>query len=156
MDKKVLDIVKKYLNECKLMQVSTSQNNQPEIFNCWFSYDKNFNFYFISPSSARHSKQIIKNSNVAVSIVSPKMNKGVGQDVQGLMLKGVAHQIKGKGLIFAYLNFLKKYPPVKEYIKIINKKVEMGTTKMYQITPKEGIWYDEINFEKYPRKKIKF
>ncbi|GBE20123.1 MAG TPA: hypothetical protein ENG87_03715 [Candidatus Pacearchaeota archaeon] len=138
------------------MQVSTSQNNKPRIFNCWFSYDKNFNFYYISPSTSKHSKEIINNPSVAVSIVNPKMSKGVGQDVQGLMLEGTAKQVKGKELLIAYMNFLKKYPKVSQYIKFVNKKVKMKDTKIYKITPKQGIWYDEINFEDYPRRKIEF
>jgi len=154
--KRVLEIIKKYLNECKLMQVSTSRNNKPRIFNCWFSYDKDFNFYYISPSSAKHSKDIAKNPNVAVSIVSPKINKGVGQEVQGLMFEGTAKQVKGEELLSAYMNLFKRYPKVSQYIKLVNKKVKMKDTKIYKITPKEGIWYDEVNFEDYPRRRIVF
>lgn len=156
MNKQVSEILKKYLKGCKLMQISSLQNNQPKIVHCWFSYDKEFNFYYISPHNSEHSKNIIKNPKVAVSIVNSKMNKGVGQTVQGLMFAGVAEQVKGKELLKAYLNFLKRYPKVSEYIKLINKKVKISSTRIYKIVPKEGIWYDEINFEDYPRRKIKF
>lgn len=154
--KDVLNIVKRHLDKCKLMQVSTCQNNKPRIFNCWFSYDKDFNFYYISESSAKHSKDIAKNSNVAVSIIHPKMNNGVGQDVQGLMFEGIAKQAKGKDLFVGYMNFLKKYPKVSQYIKLVNKKIKMKDTKIYKINAKKGIWYDEVNFENYPRQEIKF
>lgn len=155
--KKELEIIKKYLDNCKLMQVSTSKKNKPRIFNCWFSYDKDFNFYYISPSDAEHSKIISENPEVAFSIVSPEISKvGVGKDVQGLMLNGKASRVNGKELIPAYLNFLKKYPNVKEYIKLIGKNIKMSGTKIYKIIPEDGIWFDQINFENSPKRKLKF
>jgi uncharacterized protein YhbP (UPF0306 family) len=155
-NKKVLDIIRRYLKECKLMQVSISANNKPRIFNCWFSYDNNWNFYYISPSTAKHSRELLKNPYVGVSIVSPKISElGVGPNIQGLMFEGVARQVKGKELISAYWNFLAKYPKVAKYIKLIKKKIKMGETKIYKITPKKMIWFDNINF-KNPKQNVNF
>jgi len=155
---KTLEIIKKYLEKCKLMQVATSKNNKPSIFNCWFSYDKSFNFYYISPQTAQHSKNLIKNVNVGISITSPKMSdKGVGPKIQGLMLEGTVKQVKEKELLIAYLNFFKKYPNIKKYIQLVNKKVQLKNTKIYKFTPTKGIWFDQINFEKGNEKQeIKF
>ncbi len=151
------EIIKKYLRECKLMQVATSEDNMPRIFNCWFSYDDKFNFYYISPHTAKHSKAIKKHPYVAASIVSPNISQvGVGKDVQGLMFEGQAFLVEGKELIKAYMNFLKKHPNLSQYVKLINNKVEIKSTKIYKIIPNKGIWFDQINFEDEPRRKIKF
>ncbi|MFC1754121.1 hypothetical protein ACFL96_12145 [Thermoproteota archaeon] len=59
-------------------------------------------------------------------------------------------------MVPAYLNFLKRYPKVKEYIKLIRKKVRMQSSKIYKIVPKECIWFDDVNFEDDPRQRFRF
>lgn len=130
------------------MQVSVCEKNKPSIFNCWFSYDNKFNFYFISPDYTEHSKMIKNNSNVAISIVDMKLNKEFGQDVIGLAFKGKAKQPKGKELLLAYFNFVKRYPKVKAYIKYLsNKKLDLSQTKIYKIETDKLVLYDEVHFE---------
>jgi len=145
---KIKSILSNYLKNCGLMQVAVSDGKNPGIFNCWFSYDNKFNFYFLSPESTNHSKILKNNSNVAISITDTKLNKEFGQDVLGISFKGKAKQPKGKELLFAYVNFLKRYPKVKAYIKYLSdKKLDLSLTKIYKIETTKLILYDEIHFE---------
>ena len=81
---KIRKIVFNYLKSCRLMQVAVTDGDNPSIFNCWFSYDDQFNFYFISPEDANHSQILNNNPNVAISITDMQLNKEFGQDVVGI------------------------------------------------------------------------
>ena len=145
---KIRKIVFNYLKSCRLMQVAVTDGDNPSIFNCWFSYDDQFNFYFISPEDANHSQILNNNPNVAISITDMQLNKEFGQDVVGISFVGKAKQPKGKELLSAYVNFLKRYPKVGMYIKYIsNNKLDLSLTKIYKIETDKLILYDEIDFE---------
>jgi uncharacterized protein YhbP (UPF0306 family) len=145
--KKIKNILSKYLKNCKLMQVAITDGKNPGIFNCWFSYDNEFNLYFISPDLTSHSKILKKNPNVAISITDTKLNKEMGQDVLGVSFRGKVTQLQGTKLLSAYFNFLKRYPKVSAYIKYLsNKTLDLSLTKIYKIETKTLILYDEINF----------
>lgn len=153
---KVKAIVQDHLNNCKLMQVATCKDSKPWIFCCWFSYDEDFSFYFISSDLRKHSQQIANNQNVAGSIVNPSMKNGVGQKVQGFFFEGVAKRIKEKEALPAYLNFVKRYPNLVKYMTLVDNKVQMKTSKLYKITPKTCVWFDEVNFKEEPRQEFRF
>lgn len=145
---KIKRILSNYLKNCRLMQVAVSGGENPSIFNCWFSYDDKFNFYFISPDYSNHSKILKDNPNVAISITDTKLNNEFGKDVIGVSFKGKAKQPKGKELLSAYANFLRRYPKVGAYIKYISKsKLDLSLTKIYKIETDKLILYDEIDFK---------
>lgn len=130
------------------MQIAVTDGENPSIFNCWFSYDAKLNFYFISPDHSVHSKILKKNPRVAIAITDTRLNDKFGKDVIGVSFKGKAKQPKGKELLSAYANFLKRYPKVGVYIKYLsNKKLDLSLTKMYKIETDKLILYDEIHFE---------
>jgi uncharacterized protein YhbP (UPF0306 family) len=145
---KIKEILSNYLKNCRLMQIAVSDKGKPHIFNCWFSYDNKFNFYFISPDYSVHSKILKKNPNVAIAITNTKINNKFGKDVVGVSFKGKAKQPKGKELLSAYVNFLRRYPKVGTYIKYISKnKLDLSISKIYKIETDKLILYDEIDFK---------
>ena len=110
-NKKTSNIVRSYLDRCKLMHVSSLHAGKPRSFVGWFSVDKDFNFYFISPQDSTHIKDIEENSSVSLSDVSSEISEfGVGKDgLQGLMIQGNCERLKGVSLVKGYLNFLKNH-----------------------------------------------
>lgn len=144
-------IIFEYLKSCKLMHVSTLHEGRPRSFVCWFSVDKDFNFYFVSPQDAVHSLDIDKNSNVSFSIVNPNVSglgvSGSGK-FQGLMIDGKCERVRGVSSIRGALSFLKKFPAAKEFIKMAgSSEVKLGNTKVYKIKPESGVWFDQVNFK---------
>ncbi|MBI2414593.1 pyridoxamine 5'-phosphate oxidase family protein [candidate division WWE3 bacterium] len=67
----IKDLITKYLEEARLMQVATSINNQPWACSVYFVFDNDFNLYWISTPKRRHSLEIKENSKVAGTIVLP-------------------------------------------------------------------------------------
>jgi len=89
---KIEEIVKSFINEGKLMQVITCQNNQPWVANVWYSFDENLNFYFISRNSRRHSQELRKQSKVAGNIALPPF-EGLGQKARAVAFEGIAEEV---------------------------------------------------------------
>lgn len=150
-DDKARRIILDYLKGCKLMSVSTLHEGSPRSFVCWFSFDEDFNFYFISSKDSVHVGDVEKYSRVSLSVVSPEVSSlGVSGDgkFQGLMIEGVCERVRGLGLAKGALNFLKKFPAASDYVKMVGgSKVELGKTKIYRIVAKKGVWFDQVNFE---------
>ncbi len=150
LDENIGKIIREYLDGCKLMSVSTLHNGRPRAFVGWFSVDKDFNFYFISSQKSVHIGDIEKEKSVSLSVVNSEISElGVGKKgMQGLMVEGDCERVRGVALVKGALNFLKKHPNGKEYIKMIgDEKVELGNSKIYQIVPRRGVWFDQVNFE---------
>lgn len=68
---KLQKLIKDYLKEARLMQLSTSINNQSWTCSVWFASDEDLNIYWFSSTKRRHSKEVMKNSKVSAAIVLP-------------------------------------------------------------------------------------
>src|SRR3989344_3813530 len=89
------ELIKEYLKKTRMIQIATSVDNQPWICTVYCAYDEDFNFYWISKPSTRHSQEIMKNPKVAGAIVydqQPYPKKGV----RGLQFEGTAELLTGE------------------------------------------------------------
>lgn len=104
----VKKLVEEYLQEAKLMQVATVRDNKPWVCTVWYVHDEDWNLYFISRRSRRHSLELKDNPKVAGAIVTPH-TKGSGEKVRGLQFAGTAKEAMGKTLAKARKLYLAKY-----------------------------------------------
>lgn len=110
-----------------------------------YAYDENFNFYFASTDSARHSKNILANKSVSFAIYDSRQKWGTGV---GLQIEGVAEKVKGSELQkVTAVYFSRKYPYgevsgifSEEFHKLLQKKVY----SFYRITPTR-VWMNNPN-----------
>jgi len=146
-------LTKEYLQEANLMQVATVKSNKPWVATVWFAYDADFNLYFISRNTRRHSLEIAKNPHVAGAIVKP--HKTLGDKTRGLQFEGKCHEVKGAQLLKAFAIFAKRFPKVTKFI-LSPKEVITGVTdhRFYKITPSEIILFDEVNFPDQSRREL--
>ncbi|MBI2622017.1 hypothetical protein HYW66_00045, partial [Candidatus Microgenomates bacterium] len=120
----------------------------------WFTFDNDFNIYFISRHNRRHSQEIAENSSVAGAIVKP--HKTLGDKTQGLQFEGKCSQVKGRELIKAFSIFIKRYPNVVKFIKSARDVITGKTDhRFYKITPTAIVLFDEINFPDNSRQELK-
>lgn len=81
-DKSIVKFIKRH----HVMTLATSAENTPYCANAFYSYDEERNlFIFTSDTTTRHSREMMQNTNVAVSIVLE--TRIVGR-VQGLQMTG--------------------------------------------------------------------
>lgn len=148
-----IDLIKEHIKNAKLMQVATCENNQPWIFNCWFTYDEKENaFYFISNKKRKHSKQIINNPKVACSIIK-EIPEGLGAKVQGLHFEGTAKKVTNS-LSSLIPQFTARWKLAKDHLSFNRVKNNLTDVRLYKIKVTKFIWFDEVNFPKDPRQEV--
>lgn len=88
----VKKLIKKYLQSKRVMHLATSVNNRPWVCNVHYYTDDDLNFYWISTLARRHSMEIEKNQNVAITI---KVHEDTSDEqyVIGLSAEGKAELI---------------------------------------------------------------
>ena len=57
--------IKAYVGQANIMQLGTSENDQPWICTLHFYSDADLNFYWCSTTDRRHSKELAHNSKAA-------------------------------------------------------------------------------------------
>ena len=84
--------ISKYLHKAKILHLATStRDGQPWVSNVWFVADDDFNIYWISSTTRRHSHEITENQKVAASICS--VREPSESDMGGLQLEGIASEV---------------------------------------------------------------
>ena len=151
--KKALSYARGFVEKGKLMQVATSKEDQPWIINCWYTFDDDWNFYFISGTQRRHILELRDNPKVACTITPHYILEELGQKVQGLHFEGVAEEVSGFGLTDVFNNFTAKWKIAKDHISV--DKIKQGLcSKLYRVKATKLVWFDEINFPDEPRQEI--
>ncbi len=141
-EEKLKQLIKDYLKEAKMMQLSTSIDNQPWVCNVWFATDSDFNIYWFSSETRRHSKELLKNNKVAAAIVLSQTPK---DPPRGLQLQGVAQVLTKKEdiekAISVYKDRIFPFEDIKELMED-----EETPHKFYKITPTQFVLFDAVNF----------
>ncbi len=111
---------KKILDNCTYMAVGTStKRGIPWVAPVLFVYDNDFNIYFLSAVDALHSKNILENADVAVSIFDSRQEIGVSEGIQA---RGKASLVEKDDIENAITLYCKKvFPesdmePTKRYV----------------------------------------
>src|SRR3989344_3203965 len=142
-----------YLADAKMMCLATSKNNKPWACAVWYVHDEDWNLYFISKKSRRHSIELTENQNIAGTIVVPHL-KGSGEKVRGLQFEGTARACKLTELMKAHKLYMNKYELAEDIPKLELLKLSLSYT-YYKIIPSTIVLFDEINFPDAPRQELK-
>ncbi|PIZ66332.1 hypothetical protein CO051_05340 [Candidatus Roizmanbacteria bacterium CG_4_9_14_0_2_um_filter_39_13] len=107
----------------------------------YYTFDKDLNLYFLSAPSTLHAKQILQNSQVAVSIADS--HQGILSKKRGLQISGEAHQISGTAKIKHVLQ------PWKSALGVVDPTLthKVATGKMFKIMPKKIKLFDQELFK---------
>ncbi len=141
-------LVAEYLEDSRLMQVATVDGDKPWICTVYFVCDERKNLYWMSTPERRHSKEIKNHNKVAVAIV-------VKHDwpIIGLQVEGVAEMITDIDEIESVASkYVAKYGVGKDFVK--NYKAGTAQHRLYKVTPKAMVLFDEVNFSGDPRQAI--
>ena len=143
-------LIKKYLEEAKLMQLATSLGDKPWVCSVWFAADKDLNIYWFSSTNRRHSKEVLKNPNVAGAIVLPHTPD---DPPRGIQFSGVANVLEdGKEIEKVISIYSKRIFPKGKISEFMNNKEKPH--KFYKIKPKQYVLFDAVNFPKNSRQEL--
>jgi len=129
----IRELVRAILEESGTMVLSTCHNNTPWASTLFFVSDNNFNIYFISRTTRRHSYEIEHNPNVAVAIAPPHKDFG---SARGLQIEGRAKILELSQTDISYRLLQKKFPNLVANLKMEQLKDSKSSHKIYKITPK--------------------
>lgn len=145
---KLVDLVKDYLKEAKLMQLSTSLDDQSWVCNVWFAADPDLNIYFFSADSRRHSKEVMKNPKVAGAMALPQTPDDLPR---GLQFSGLAELLTKEEDIerakFVYAGRIFSEEQIKEFMED-----EETPHKFYKIKVSQYVLFDMVNFPENSRR----
>lgn len=142
------DLIDQYLDEKKVMQVATSVDGQPWVCTVHFALDDNKNIYWLSLPTRRHSEEIANNANIAVAIVVQH-----DQPVIGMQIEGTASIVDDEQTVKIVMeNYIAKHNAGKDYYD--NFIAGKAQHKLYKLTPKNFVLFDEKNFSGNPRQTV--
>lgn len=133
-------LIKNYILNSKIMQVATVDDNQPWICSVYYVIDDELNLYWLSLPSRRHSKEIDKNSKVAIAIAVK-----TEQPVIGIQAEGFAEKVSNPASI---AEVMKKYTDKYSAGKDFYTNFIAGKNKhvLYKFKPTLFVLFDELNF----------
>jgi uncharacterized protein YhbP (UPF0306 family) len=134
------DLIRRYLSEVEIMQLATSRAEQPWACSVHFAYDDKLNFYWMSTKERRHTKEVIDNNQVAVTIpIRYPDNPLVGISVEG-EAEMIDRSEAGEGF--------KLYADRFGVNDRFRSDYMMGTQphELFKLTPKLFVLFDEIVF----------
>lgn len=144
-------LIEDYLKEAKLMQLSTSVNNQPWTCSVWFAADEDLNIYWFSSTKRRHSKEVMKNPKVSAAIVLPHTPE---DKPRGIQLQGNAKLLTDESDIKKARSVYEGRIFSKETVDKFMKSKE-SPHKFYEIKPRSFVLFDLVNFPDKPRQELK-
>ena len=92
--------VKECLDSTLLAILATRGNDSVWATPVYFSYDDDFNIYFISPRSTRHMQDIKEDARVSIAIITPASTSGTSQ--VGVQVEGEAVEVPDKEIEKVY------------------------------------------------------
>ena len=103
MDERIINFLKAQTN----LTLATSNGDQPYCANCFYACTEDgTGLIFKSKQETEHAQQVLKNPNVAGSILPDKL---VLARLQGIQFTGAAHQLTGEELKNAEQLYNKKF-----------------------------------------------
>lgn len=143
-------LVKDYLSEAKLMQLSTAIDNQPWVASVWFAADRDLNIYWFSATNRRHSQEVVKNNKIAAAIVLPHTP---ADPPRGLQLQGVAEIVSNpKDLAIATLLFTKRIFSKRQIADFMALKYKPH--KFFKIKPTQFVLFDVVSYPENSRQEL--
>jgi len=138
-----------YFNTCKLMQLATISDGSPWICNVYFVIDDDMNIYWTSAKNRQHSKEIMSNPKVAVSIVKDAERK------QALQIIGLASIVSLQDLPRVNELYGNKFGDKSERLEEVMENTP-DSRAYWMIKPMSISFWDEVNFPKEPKQQLAF
>ncbi len=148
---KIKQLINAGLKSSLLLQIATSTKDIPWVCTVCFAFDKSFNLYWFYHQSARHSKEIVLNPQVAGAVALPY---SMGDKPRGLQFSGIATELKGKEDILSGLTVLQQRFNIKpkraDQLKteLLSRSADYG---LYCLCPSVIVLYDTLNFPDSPQ-----
>ncbi len=148
----VEQLIRDYLGKTRMMQLATCAGAQPWVCTLYYAYDSDWNIYWISLSTRRHSQEIMENPKVAGTIAFSQ--EPYPKDcVQGLCFEGVAELLSGAEEEKASKLYIKQLK--RETTLLEDVRSGKNPHKFYRIKPTKFVLLDSVHFPDESRQEWK-
>ncbi|HVX24564.1 MAG TPA: pyridoxamine 5'-phosphate oxidase family protein [Candidatus Saccharimonadales bacterium] len=136
------DYIKQYLTQQHLLQLATLAGDQPWCCTVYFVADADYNLYWASWPTRRHSREIVAHHKVAAAVAATFVK---GKAEAGVQLEGVARQLESSDEIrlIAQL-YAAKFDRSTQWIEDIT--ANRTKHRLYKFTPSRYVIFDEVHF----------
>ena len=145
----VEELIREYLPTVKVMQLATSNGDQPWACTIHFYSDDKLNIYWISTLGRRHSKDIDNNPKVAATVMVHE-NNAEEDYVIGISVEGTAELLAENVDEATVQGYTKKLDMKPEFMDDVRNGRDEH--KFYKLTPKSVVLFDNKDFPGDPRK----
>jgi uncharacterized protein YhbP (UPF0306 family) len=141
-------LIASYLKDAKLMQLSTSADNQPWACSVWFASDEDLNLYWFSSTERRHSKEVTKNPKVAGTIALTNKPEDAPR---GIQFEGTAKLLTNQKDIDKAISVFENriFPRQK-----IDSMTQSKGHRFYRIKPSVFVLLDPASFPENPKQEL--
>lgn len=142
------ELAKEYFDNVKLMQLATINKNGPWICSVFFAADDNFNIYWTSGRDRQHSREILEDGRVAITIVLDDVNK------RALQIVGNAKEVADSDLERVHKLYQSKFGQ-KDYDLEEMKQRKPAGRAYWVFEPTQISFWDEQTFPDKPKQSFK-
>jgi uncharacterized protein YhbP (UPF0306 family) len=137
-----------YFRGCKAMQLATVSDGQPWICTVYFVSDADFNIYWTSAKSRRHSKEIVADPQTAIAIVKDVEHK------QGMQITGEASIVSNRDVEMVNKLYGDKFGD--KPVRLAEVKANDPDGRAYWVfKPTVISLWDEVNFPNTPKQEYR-
>lgn len=149
-------LAREVVNKNQYLALNTiDENKNPWTCVLAYTFDKEYNFYFVSLPASNHSMHIERNSRVSFAIYDSTQGFGTGI---GLQIEAVAKKLKDSELPGTMkIYFGRKYPYgnlSNSFTDGLRKLLENKTYSFYKLTPTH-VWMNNPNADTDKRVAVK-
>lgn len=150
------NIIRDYLDQYPIITVASESQGRPWICTVYFAFDHNLSMYFISKLSRRHSQELVENSSVACAVCKP--HKTPFQDpCRGLQIEGSCTILNLENeAALPFDLYMKRFPASKIFHSTLSDVLAPAERRMFRISPKRIVLFDEANFPSQPQQELLF
>ncbi len=144
------ELARQYLNDIKIMQLATADDNGPWVCTVHFYADGDFNIYWCSRTDRKHSQQLEKNPMASATVMVHE-NTPEEDYVAAVTLAGKAELMKEipQDAREAYIAKLDR-----PSFLLPDPDDPKNTQEFYRLKPETMVVFDTKNFPKAPRQEF--
>lgn len=144
------ELVGQYLDDARLMQLATAVDDQPWVCSVWFAADDQFNIYWFSTPTRRHSLEIATNVKVAAAFA---LAHTPANPPRGLQLQGIASVVDDQvEEAHARAIYAGRIFPDEKVDELLHHPQRAHL--FYRIKPSLFVLFDAVNFADNPRQEL--
>lgn len=135
------------LNSVPLWSMATvNGDGTAHINTAYFCFDEDFNFYFLTSPSSRHSENIHRNHSMAASIFDTDQQWGENP-LSGLQIFGTCRITTAASEEIAFNEYGRRFPPYFMWMKSLTQQEKSDLeSKFYCFRPQSLKLFDEKRF----------